>query len=409
MMVARKSLLISENFPPGFGGSGRWFWELYRRLPEEKVAVAAGSQPGERDFDRDHSLNLQRVPLTFPTRFIRPSSFGSYRLALGRLLSFIRREGIERIHAGRCLPEGLLALALSWRTGIPYGCFVHGEEVNLSNDETSPPIFDRRVYDSRELGLIVGLILRRASKVIANSHNTRSILTQRWRLPEERVAVLYPGVDSDFFRPAATSVAARARLGWQDRSVILTVGRLQKRKGHDLLISALPEIRSEHLNVLYAIAGTGEELESLRQLVAEKDLGNHVQFHTDIDDEQLRSCYQQCDLFVLPNRDLRGDIEGFGMVLLEAQACGKPVVAGASGGTAETMSIPETGLVVDSENSSLLAATVIELLSDRQRRESMGHRARSWVEQRFEWEALAAQAVPLLLDEEWAEESTTNS
>lgn len=394
-MAQSRSLLISENFPPGFGGSGRWFWELYRRLPSEAFSIAAGAQTGGEEFDQGTSLDVERIPLSFPTRFIRPASLGHYRRALRELLVLARAKEIQSIQAGRCLPEGLLALLIKWRTGIPYSCFAHGEEVNLSNSEISPPWYDRRVYESRELGIIVGLVLARASMVIANSRNTRSILIERWQLPEERVRVLNPGVDTHLFRPAPRSAEIRHRLGWADRRVVLTVGRLQKRKGHDLLIRALPELMTETPEVLYAIAGSGEELESLRQLVADEGLGEHVQFLTDLDDQQLASCYQQCDLFVLPNRDLRGDIEGFGMVLLEAQACGRPVVAGSSGGTAETMSVPETGMLVDVEDRSALVGAIRELLSDPQRLDRMGARARAWVEERFEWDVLGDQAVRL--------------
>ena len=390
-----KSLLITENFPPGVGGSGRWFWELYRRLPADSIVVAAGDQPGAESFDRSHSINLRRVPLTFTTRFVRPQSFKQYRAALSALLDIVGTEGIQRIQAGRCLPEGLLALAVSKRTGIPYTCFAHGEEVNLSNSEPRPGWLERRVYGSRELGLIVGLVLSQASLVVANSQNTRSILVDRWLLPTERVAVLNPGVDTSLFHPVSRSIEIRQRLGWADRPVILTVGRLQKRKGHDLLIRALPDLLAALPNVLYAIAGSGEELEALRRLVDDKGLSEHVQFLTSLDDQELAECYQQCDLFVLPNRDLDGDIEGFGMVLLEAQSCGKPVIAGSTGGTAETMSTPETGLTVDVENRPELVQAMTDLLIDPDRSLAMGSRARLWIEDRFDWDVLSHRAQEL--------------
>lgn len=390
-----KSLLITENFPPGVGGSGRWFWELYRRLPIDSIVIAAGDQPGAESFDRGHSLDLRRVPLTFTTRFIRPQSLKQYRIALKTLIDIVRNEGIQRIQAGRCLPEGLLALAVSKRTGIPYTCFAHGEEVNLSNAEPCPGWLERRVYGSRELGLIVGLVLAQARLVVANSQNTRSILVDRWQLPTERVAVLNPGVDTSLFYPVPRSIEIRQRLGWADRRVILTVGRLQKRKGHDLLIRALPDLLTSLPDILYAIAGSGEELEALRRLVDDLDLNEQVQFLTHLDDQELAECYQQCDLFVLPNRDLDGDIEGFGMVLLEAQSCGKPVIAGSSGGTAETMSTPETGLLVDVEDRQELIRAMTDLLVDPERSQAMGSQARSWIEDRFDWDVLGHRAQDL--------------
>lgn len=389
------TLLLSENFPPKTGGSSRWFWEIYSRLPREQFVVAAGDDEDQHLVDGTTDLRIVRLPLTFPTRYLRPSTAGYYRRALVELRSLTQKQKIKRIHAARCLHEGLIALFLKLRSGIPYTCFAHGEEVNLSNNELHPRWFRRRVYNSREMALIDGVVLRNASHVLANSENTRSILTDRWCLPSDRVHLLYPGVDTARFHPAPPDSELRAKLGWLDRRVLLTVGRLQKRKGHDVLISALPEIQKAIPNLVYAIVGNGEELESLERLVNEHQLQNVVQFLHQLNDTELIECYQQCDLFVLPNREIEGDIEGFGMVLLEAQACGKPVVAGASGGTAETMRIPETGLVVDCQGPDELAARLAELLGDPGRLEVMGREGRDWVVGKFDWQNLARQAERL--------------
>ncbi len=147
--------------------------------------------------------------------------------------------------------------------------------------------------------------------------------------------------------------------------MILTVGRLQKRKGHDALIRSLPLIRDAIPDVLYSIAGDGEERRNLELLVDELDLTGQVQFRGETTDEELIACYQQCNLFVLPDRRIGDDLEGFGMVLVEAQACGKPVIAGNTGGTGETMQIPETGRTLDCDDSDLFSETIKDLLSDR--------------------------------------------
>jgi phosphatidylinositol alpha-1,6-mannosyltransferase len=275
-----------------------------------------------------------------------------------------------------------MSLALKIRYRVPYICYAHGEDITTA-------------LDSREHAWLVRRVLRNARLLIANSHNTAKILREQWELPGERVCVLHPGVDTGYFTPTPADVAMRRRLGWKERAVVLTVGRLQKRKGHDMLVRALVEIRKTVPSVLYAIAGAGEERQPLGALVAELKLEGHVQFLGEISDAELLGCYQQCDLFVLPNRQVGQDIEGFGMVLLEAQACGKPVVAGNSGGTAETMRIPQTGQVVSCDGPDELAGLVAGLLADRPRREGMGEAARAWVVERFDWEALARQAEQL--------------
>ena len=232
------------------------------------------------------------------------------------------------------------------------------------------------------------LVLRGADYVIANSENTRYILTRRWGLPERKVRLLYPGVDTAWFVPAPRDAAVRARLGWSERKVLLTVGRLQKRKGHDVMVRALATVRRRHPDALYSIVGDGDERSHLERLVDELDLSGHVQFLGEVDEETLLTCYQQCNLFVLPNREIEGDIEGFGMVLLEAQACGKPVIAGQSGGTMEAMKAPDTGLLVHCQQPEALAAAVDDLLSDASRPERMGQAARMWAVE-FGWDRLA--------------------
>jgi phosphatidylinositol alpha-1,6-mannosyltransferase len=179
--------------------------------------------------------------------------------------------------------------------------------------------------------------------------------------------------------------------------VVLTVGRLQKRKGHDQMIRALPTIRQAIPDVLYAIVGDGEEREYLNDLVRHQGMQGNVQFLGEPDDRQLVRCYQQCDLFVLPNRQVGNDIEGFGMVLVEAQACGKAVLTGASGGTAETIRMSETGRVVSCDQPNTLATAVIELLSDPAALADMGMVARQWVVSQFDWDGLTRQAEHLFL------------
>jgi phosphatidylinositol alpha-1,6-mannosyltransferase len=377
------SLLVSEVFPPQTGGSGRWFWELYRRLSRERFLIAAGTDPRQEAFDRTHHLRLVRVPLRFPTWGLASArGLWHYGRAARTLGALVRAGRIDRLHAGKCLPEGLLALGIKCRWGVPYAVYVHGEELNLAGT-------------SRELRWLTRRVLRGAGLVIANSRNTEGLLRQAWGVPAPRLCLLHPGADTGRFVPAARDRGARGRLGWGERPVLLTVGRLQKRKGHDQMVRALDAVRRVLPDVLYAVVGDGEERAALAALVERQRLGDHVQFLGELDDSRLVQCYQQCDLFVLPNRQVGGDFEGFGMVLVEAQACGKPVVAGASGGTAETMSIPETGQVVSCDGPDELAAVVTGLLADAGRRARMGRAARDWAVAHFDWAVLARQAERL--------------
>jgi phosphatidyl-myo-inositol dimannoside synthase len=302
----------------------------------------------------------------------------AYR-ALGELVA---GTSIDCVHAARCLPEGWLAWLLKKRYRLPYVCYVHGEDVESA-------------FQSREHRWMVRRVFAGAEFIIANSKNSAALLRERWKLADDKIRIAHPGADTSRFVPAEASDAVREALGWKDRTVVLTVGRLQTRKGQDQMIRALPRIRLSVPNILYSIVGDGDDRARLKDLVQETDTTNLVQFRGEPADEELVRCYQQCDLFVLPNRQVGRDIEGFGMVLVEAQACGKPVIAGASGGTAETMQVGLTGRIVDCADVENLATAVTVLLADTAERSRMALAARRWAVERFDWESLAGQATAM--------------
>ena len=371
-------LLVSEVFPPRHGGSGRWFWEIYRRLDAKQTVILAGTYPGDVEFDTSHMLQVHRTPMSFPTWGVASrQGFGCYRELVGMIRERVNRDRPDQIHCGKILPEGLAAWWIHHRFGIPYLCYVHGEELSIAGA-------------SRELRWLTRRVFASAARVIANSHNTASLLRHDWQVSEDQLRVLHPGVDIDHFRPAERDLAVRSELGWDDRPVILTVGRLQKRKGHDQLIRCLPALIKCHPELLYSVIGDGPERTALRSLVKQLNLGQHVDFRGEADDVEILSCYQQCDLFALPNRTVDGDFEGFGMVLLEAQACGKSVIAGTSGGTGEAMVDGETGYRVDCESEFALTKCLTSLTLDREAIETMGNRAREWTTEHFAWDSLVS-------------------
>lgn len=375
-----KLLVLTEIFPPQNGGSGRWFWETYRRLPRPMVHIVAGQHQDEKAFDATHDVSISRIPLRFrPWTIMSWRGFQNYALTSWRLFRIMSRQRIEMIHCGRCLPEGLLALAMRRLRGTPYACYVHGEELGTAQI-------------CREWKFLTKLALNNAEFILVNSRNSQRLLKEQWGIPDTRLRLFYPGVDTTRFTPANRDERCRQRLGWNDRPVVLTVARLQRRKGHDIMILAMADIRKVFPNVLYVIAGNGEERTTLQSLARQHGVAGNVQFMGEVDERTLVECYQQCDLFALPNRQIAEDFEGFGMVLLEAQACGKPVLAGASGGTSETMNSPHTGRTVPCERPEALAAAVIDLLSDSDRLAQMGKAARAWAVERFDWSVVGRQA-----------------
>jgi phosphatidylinositol alpha-1,6-mannosyltransferase len=367
-------------FPPIVGGSGRWMWELYRRLPRDNFVMAVGDHPEAAEFDATHDFDVHRLPIAFSNYgTLSPAGFNRYRRIALCILRLAREREVAAIHCGALFPDGWIGRLVSKKLRLPLLVYLHGEEVGFTNS-------------SRQLHWMAQRILRDADRVIVNSNNTRRIAVDHWRVADAKIHLVYPGVDTERFVPAERSLQVRTRLGWGDRPVVLTVGRLEKRKGHDILLQALPAIRRQFPEVLYAVVGDGDERNRLEQLTVDLGLRDHVSFHGELSEEHLVECYQQCDLFVLPNRGISGNIEGFGIVLLEAQSTGKPVIAGESGGTREAMQVSQTGLIVDCSGPSMIAAEINKLLSNPQRRCAMGKAGRAWVCNRFNWRICSEQA-----------------
>lgn len=380
-----KTLLVSEVFPPRKGGSGRWFWEVYRRSDPSRCMILAGCHPGDAEFDATHELNVQRVPLTFPTWGVASlSGYNCYRSLVKSMRVAVESLGPNQIHCGKILPEGLAANWVYRKLGIPYLCYVHGEELSIADA-------------SRELRWLTRRVFSNANCVIANSENTAGLLSNDWNVDDSRLRILHPGVDINDFQPAISDPLIRERLAWSNRRVVLTVGRLQKRKGQDQLIRTLPGLIESFPDLLYSVIGDGPERASLENLVHELKLHQHVEFRGEVDDLEMLQCYQQCDLFALPNRTIDGDFEGFGMVLLEAQACARSVIAGRSGGTHEAMMDGKTGLLTDCDRLESLEYAVRRLLADDQLRTSMGQVGRRWVEENFGWDSLVKKASETFL------------
>jgi phosphatidylinositol alpha-1,6-mannosyltransferase len=375
-----KILLVSRIFPPEVGGSGRWLWELYSRFPRGEVVVVAHASTGSHEFDATHDMPIKRIPLSMESWGVLNWHCGTAYLRLYRTLAKLAYEqSVSEIHAACVLPEGFLAWLLWQRRGLPYRLYVHGEELGF-------------VSKSGELSWLATHILRDAKQVVANSHNTANLLLEGWAIDPRRVVVLHPGVETDVYCPAPRDIVTRRRLGWGDRPVVLTVGRLQQRKGQDNFIRSIVETRRAVPDVLYSIVGDGTDRERLVGLVDELQLHNHVKIQGELRNADLVAAYQQCDLFALANREVQGDIEGFGLVLLEAQACGKPVLTGNSGGTRETINAPETGVLLNGASVAQIAAETVRLLTDTERMSAMGFAARDWTCQNFDWSVCVERA-----------------
>jgi phosphatidyl-myo-inositol dimannoside synthase len=367
------TLLFSELFPPRVGGTARWFYEVYRRYPKGEARIFTDYQAGDHEVDGQLSLPITRTPMKMEDwGFLRFNSIKQYWRTVRALREIVRNQGVQKIHCARVMPEGVAAfLAYTiWRT--PYCVYAHGEEIGTALSSSQLTLLMRWVYGS-------------AHKIIANSRNTRTLL-QKVGVQEEKIAVIPPGVDIIRFSPGDED-SAREMLGLTGHPILLSVGRLQRRKGHDHMIRAVPAIAAKFPNLKYVIVGTGEEESRLRRIADEAGIAHLVKFAGSIADDHLTDYYRACDLFVLPNREeANHDIEGFGIVFLEANACGKPVLGGISGGTRDAIADGETGLLVDGENVQAISEAALSILETPGKAAAMGYRGRERTVALFSWE-----------------------
>jgi phosphatidylinositol alpha-1,6-mannosyltransferase len=253
---------------------------------------------------------------------------------------------------------------------------VHGEDIEIA-------------WRSREFRCVVRQVLAVATKLIANSRFTAELLVTKWKVARSRVRVLHPGVDTHYFTPIPMK-----RL--TDGYTILCPGRLQKRKGQDVLLQAAAFLRDKIPCLRVIIAGDGPDGNAILSLINELSLSKQVIWIRNPSDDELAALYSVSDIVVLPNRTIDGDCEGFGIVLLEAQACGKPVICGNCGGTKETLLPGRSGLVIDCTQPYSLANALLTLYRRKQLLAQMGRQGRCWVTRMFDWSVLVPKAQQLL-------------
>jgi phosphatidylinositol alpha-1,6-mannosyltransferase len=207
---------------------------------------------------------------------------------------------------------------------------------------------------------------------------------------EDRIALINPGVDVQRYRPGLPCADLRASIGLSaGQKLILSVGRLSRRKGFDQTIRALPALLARGLDARYAIVGIGEDRDYLDGLARECGVAERVKLLGHVAQEDLPRWYNAADVVVMPNREIDGDVEGFGMVFIEAAACGKPAVAGRSGGTGSAVVDGQTGLLVDGASVDAIADALTRILSDADYARTLGETGHLRARREFSWEQVA--------------------
>lgn len=383
-----KILWITDNFPPGIGGVQTYLYNTVVSLPRMRSIVVCRDYPEPRRADIDATLRARGDEIHRIADF--PQDPGVYSLCrsfrsivrLFRLVARIAsRQAVSAIIVGHATFFTLYVMyLLSYLSDTPVAIVLHGEDIP-----------DIRLRSNR----LRRRLFNRADFFICNSTFTRQRLA-RFCAPAVPVFVAYPGVEERFFAYAdGGSLRNRFRVG--NRRVILSVGRLDPRKGHALVIEALPRIIVRFPDILYLIGGRGEGQDALREKVAALELQDHVIFCGAIPDGEIVAFHQLAHVFVMPNRVLTdGDTEGFGIVFLEAGACGKPVIGGACGGALDAVENGASGYLVDPHDTGALAEKILLLLSRRDEAERMGEYGRHRAACAFRWPVLGAKLEQFL-------------
>jgi phosphatidylinositol alpha-1,6-mannosyltransferase len=374
-------LLVTNDFPPRRGGIQSYLGEFVGRLAaagSHSVTVYAPQWKGADAFDERAGAAGYRV-VRHPGTLMLPGPAVD-----DRMRRLIGERGIDTVWFGAAAPLALLARRARGAGATRVLASTHGHEVGWSMLPVARSVL-RRIGDGTDVVTFV-------------SRYTRSRFAPAFG-PKACLEYLPPGVDTERFRPdPAARAELRARYGLGERPTVVCLSRLVPRKGQDMLIKALPSIRQRVDGAALVVVGGGPYLDSLRKLARDRGVDDHVTFTGGVPAAELPTHHALADVFAMPCRT-RGagmDVEGLGIVFLEASATGVPVIAGQSGGAPEAVQHNKTGLVIDGTSVDEVAEAVAELLSDRDRAAAMGAAGREWVMSQWRWDTLAARLSDLL-------------
>jgi phosphatidyl-myo-inositol dimannoside synthase len=375
-----RTLLVTNDFPPRPGGIQQFVHNLATRQPAGSLVVYASRWP-RRDpepvakFDAEQPFEVIREDTTM----LLPSPAVARRAA-----ELARSYRCDTVWFGAAAPLGLLAAGLRRRAGVARAVAqTHGHEAGWAALPVARGML-RRVGDGVDVVTYLGDYFR---------HRLEPVLGGRCELRR-----LAPGVDIQAYHPGVDGAEVRRRHQLADRPVVVCVSRLVPRKGQDTLIRALPAILRRVPDAVLLVVGGGPYRDRLHRLVRQAGVADSVRFTGSVPWSELPAHYAAGDVYAMPCRTRLGglDVEGFGIVYLEASASGLPVVAGDSGGAPDAVRDGETGYVVDGRAPAAVADRVATLLADRDLARRLGAAGRAWVQRQWCWDTQAERMRDLL-------------
>ncbi len=375
-----KTFLLTDEFPPMQTGIARMMGEIARRYPPGELLVSTGQHRDSAEMDSHYSpAVIDRLPIS--TRALKN---------LAGLLFWSRRvASLARQHKPRfawCDSVRPSAYTAKWaheRVGTKYGVLVHGGDILKELHAIHHSAWARRTLKA---------LFGSAVAVVANSQWTREqaqkVLRELGLDPlAEHVRVVPLGTDPEQFRPGLDTREVRARYRLNGDLWVLTVARLEPYKGVDTVLKAVAQLRKQNIDVHYLVIGTGKEKDAYKKLAADLKIADAIRFVGTVPEADLPALYNTASVYLGISRRADGTrVEGFGISLAEASACGLPVVAGKSGGLAEAVRDGETGFVVEPDAPEAVADVLGRLLSDQLLSRRLGQGGRKAVETYFNWD-----------------------
>ena len=377
--VSKQLLCVTNDFGPRAGGIETFVIGLIERRPFGSTIVYTSAQDASAEYDARWLKDFGVTVIRDKSKILLPTP----RVARA-LRKLIEKERIEVAAFGAAAPLGLLSSSMK-KAGVKRTvALTHGHEVWWA--KVFPfNLLMRRIGATVDALTYLGEFTRNAISAALSKEASHAMVK------------IAPGIDVDHFKPV-DAASLRAELGLTNKKVIVSVGRLVHRKGQDHLIESMPAILKVHPDAHLLLVGKGPYLEHLAKLVAKNGLQDSVSFIGRIQYAELPAYICCGDIFAMPSRSrLMGlEVEGLGIVYLEASACGLPVIAGKSGGAPDAVIDGTTGLVVDGTNNDEIAQAAIALLSDPSKAQQMGAAGRQWIIDEWRWEIWAKRFDSLL-------------
>lgn len=346
------TLLFTLEYPPFHGGVANYYGQLVKNWPEPNNIFVLHND--------DHALINEKL------------TFVKWLPALFALKKSIKKHKIDHIIVGHILPLGIIAWLCSKLYGIKYSVILHGLDFSLTARLPRKKIISK-------------IILNQAALIIcSNSYTAEQV--KKIIINHTKICQANPGVEDFAAQKPELAAELIKKYNLSGKLILLSVGRLVKRKGFDKVIEAMPGILKKVSNIAYVIIGAGEELENFKTQIAERQLNDKIIIINNANDAERNAWYQVSDIFIMPSRSIKGDYEGFGIVYLEANLAGKPVIAGLSGGVGDAVVDGLNGLTVDSENKIEIRQAILKLAADPELRKKLGEQGRKRAIKEFNWQ-----------------------